>query len=170
MTETLKLLSEVFEAVLGFMPKLTVGIFVLVIFWLAGSIFLRISHTLSHKVNLPKDIRILIGQVTKAAFLLAGLLTALAFMGIKLSSLITALGLTGFALGVALKDVLANLLSGLVILLNRPFKIKDRIGILEFEGRVVDINLRYTVVETQEGPIFIPNQVIFANPLRVLND
>lgn len=170
MLEITKMLSGFMRSFASLFPKLLLAGLVFISFYGAGLIVMRVSHRLSHKVKLPKDIRVLIGQAIKAVFFLIGLTAALTIVGVKLSSILTALGIGGLALGLALKDVLTNLITGLIILINRPFKIKDRIKVLDFEGVVVDINLRYTMIEVGEGLIFIPNQVLFVNPLRVFKD
>src|SRR3546814_5515248 len=70
--------------------------------------------------------------------------------------LIAGLGLTGFALGLAVKDAVANLISGVLILLYRPFGYGSTIivsGIAGAEGRVVSIDLRYTTLETETSQV-----------------
>ena len=63
----------------------------------------------------------LLGQTTKIAMVVLGIATALGTMGINISALVAGLGLTGFALGFAFRDVLSNLLAGILLLLFRPF-------------------------------------------------
>ena len=76
-------------------------------------------------------------------------------MGINVSALVAGLGLTGFALGFALKDTISNLLSGVLILLYRPFKIGNTIKVSGYEGDVVSIDLRYTELNSEGNKILI---------------
>jgi hypothetical protein len=77
---------------------------------------------------------------------------------LNVTALVTGLGLTGFALGFALKDVLSNLLSGIMLLLYRPFQIGDEIRMGEYEGRIETIRMRDTLVRAPDGRlIVIPN-------------
>ena len=85
-----------------------------------------------------------------------------------MSALVAGLGLTGFALGFALKDTISNLISGVLILLYKPFKIGDRIKISGYEGIVVSIDLRYTELDAEGNKILIPNSKLFTNPIEVL--
>ena len=78
------------------------------------------------------------------------------------------LGLTGFALGFALKDTISNLLAGVLILLYRPFVIGDRLIASGYEGTVVSIDLRYTQLEGDGNRILIPNSKLFTDPITVL--
>ena len=51
-----------------------------------------------------------------------GVITALGTIGVDVTGLVAGFGLTGFAVGFAMKDALANLLAGVMILLYRPFR------------------------------------------------
>jgi small-conductance mechanosensitive channel len=85
------------------------------------------------------------------------------------SALVAGLGLTGFALGFALKDTISNLISGVLILLYKPFQIGNRIKISGYEGIVVSIDLRYTELDAESCKILIPNSNLFTNPIEVIN-
>ena len=129
-----------------------------------------------HIVRLPKlearapELTHLLARFVKLCLLLFGVVTALGTLGIEVSALVAGLGLTGFALGFALKDIISNVLSGVLIIFFRPFKQGDRISVfsnLAFEGAVVEINLRYTVLDAGEKTVFIPNSVLFTNVVTV---
>jgi len=79
-----------------------------------------------------------------------------------------ALGLTGFALGFGLKDILANVVSGVLILLYRPFGIDDRIIVAGLEGVVSEIDLRYTTLEQEEKTFLVPNSLLITNTITLL--
>ncbi|MBO8423735.1 MAG: mechanosensitive ion channel [Firmicutes bacterium] len=86
------------------------------------------------------------------------LICALATMGINTASIITVLGTCGVAIGLALKDSLSNLASGVLIIYNRPFKKGDYIETPDVAGKVNTINLFNTVLLTSDNKeIVIPN-------------
>ncbi len=86
------------------------------------------------------------------------LVCALATMGINTASIITVLGTCGVAIGLALKDSLGNLASGVLIIYNKPFKKGDYIETPEVSGKVSTINLFNTVLLTADNKeIVIPN-------------
>ena len=87
--------------------------------------------------------------------------------GIDVSALVAGLGLTGFALGFAFRDVLSNVLAGVLILMYRPFRRGDRIAVSGLEGTVTGIDLRYTILENDGKTILIPNSNLFTNPIVV---
>jgi small-conductance mechanosensitive channel len=99
--------------------------------------------------------------------LAVGLITSLGILGINITALVAGLGLTGFALGFALKDIISNLLAGILIILYSPFKVGDRIKVGNYEGEVVEINLRYTVLSEKGERILIPNSTMFTNIIAV---
>ena len=73
------------------------------------------------------------------------------------------LGLTGFALGFAFRDVLSNLLAGFLILLYRPFRRSDLIDVTGLEEAVAQIDLRHTILDASDNKILIPNR----NPIKI---
>lgn len=98
-----------------------------------------------------------------------GLVTALGTLGVDVSAIVAGLGLTGLALGIALKDIVSNAVSGIMLLMFRPFRHRDRIKVGDFEGTVHDIDLRYTHLKTDGRIIFVPNSLMFANAVSVLS-
>lgn len=86
------------------------------------------------------------------------LIAALATMGINTASIITVLGTCGVTIGLALKDSLGNLASGVMIAFNKPFKQGDYIQAAGEEGTVETINLfNTTLLTTDNKEIVIPN-------------
>ena len=72
-------------------------------------------------------------------------------------------------MGFALKDIISNLLSGVLILLYQPFKIGNTIKVSGYEGDVVSIDLRYTELNSEGNKILIPNSKLFTDPITVLH-
>ncbi len=96
------------------------------------------------------------------------IMTGVATMGVDITPIIAALGLGGFALGFALRDVISNVLAGLLIIIYRPFSLGDYISVAGSEGKVEETNLRYIVLDVGEGDReLVPNKMIFSNPVKV---
>ncbi|MDN5567909.1 MAG: mechanosensitive ion channel family protein [Paracoccus sp. (in: a-proteobacteria)] len=82
--------------------------------------------------------------------------------------LLSGLGIGSVAIGFAFKDILQNLLSGVLILLRQPFKVGDQIVVNGFEGTVEDIETRATFIKTYDGRrVIIPNAQIYTGTLTV---
>jgi small conductance mechanosensitive channel len=87
-------------------------------------------------------------------------------MGVNVSALVAGLGLTGFALGFAFRDVLSNFLSGVLLLLFRPFRVGNHISINDLEGEVVSIDLRYTVLTGRQDDSHSKFHVVYESNTR----
>jgi small conductance mechanosensitive channel len=79
---------------------------------------------------------------------------------------LTGVGILGLTLGFALQDVASNLMAGLLIELNHPFRVNDVIETNGFVGRVARITLRETKIAQLDGQVVIvPNKEIFSKPV-----
>jgi small-conductance mechanosensitive channel len=110
----------------------------------------------------------LLASIARISLLVLGVVTALGTLGVNITGIVAGLGLTGFALGFALKDSIANLLAGVLILLYRPFEVGDRIDVGGLAGIVVNVNLRYTELENPSERVLVPNSKMLVDPIRVL--
>lgn len=137
-------------------------------FWVAARITHAVVRRMTQRVPGNPDLLDLLGRVAKLALLTFGAITALGTVGIDISALVAGLGLTGFALGFAFRDILSNLLAGVLILLYQPFSRGDRIAVTGLEGVVVHIDLRYTNLQCEGKLVLIPNSNLFTNPITVL--
>lgn len=82
--------------------------------------------------------------------------------------LIAGLGIGSVAIGFAFKDILQNLLAGLLILLRQPFEVGDQIEVNGLEGTVEQIESRATLLKTYDGQrIVIPNSDIYTDAVTV---
>jgi small conductance mechanosensitive channel len=109
----------------------------------------------------------LLASIARVGLLILGLVTALGTLGVNILGIVAGLGLTGFALGFALKDSIANLLAGVLILLYRPFEVGDRIDIGGLAGRVTHVDLRYTELDSESERVLVPNAKMLTDPIRV---
>lgn len=92
-----------------------------------------------------------------AAFALLGV------FGVPLSALSTFMGLIGLGISFALRDTIANFISGLMIMINQPFKVGDQIALEGEEGTVRDIQIRATDIRTYDGrKLIIPNSKLYS--------
>jgi small conductance mechanosensitive channel len=86
----------------------------------------------------------------------------LGVFGFPLSSIGAAVGLIGLGLSFALKDMISNFISGLFIMINRPFKIGDQIEVGGEAGTVRDIKIRATEIKTYDGrQVIVPNSTLY---------
>ena len=87
-----------------------------------------------------------------------GIIIGLDNIGFDITAMIAGLGIGGLALALAAQDSVKNIFAGIMIFLDKPFRIKDRIQVDGFDGTVEEVGLRSTRLRTLEGRIVtIPN-------------
>ena len=144
---------------------ISVGV-VFAFFLLAGQIskwvFIRIG-----KSNNPSTFKIykLMGSTSNIVLIILGIVTALGTLGIDVSAIVASLGLTGFAIGFAFKDALSNYLAGIMVILYRPYDIGDNVNIIGCEGKITEIDLRYTTIENEGEIHMVPNSVCLSKTI-----
>jgi small conductance mechanosensitive channel len=169
MTELLAgVFRELVLQISHFMPKAAAGLMIFALFWVISILMLKAVRRLGRKTHLSSDILLLIGRTVSAVLIVLGAVTALGTAGVDVSALVAGLGLTGFALGFALRDALSNVLSGVLILIYHPFRRNDHISVAGFEGVVINTDLRYTTLQTEDKLILIPNATLFTNTIILL--
>lgn len=102
----------------------------------------------------------LLKVVRAIIYVVAGFIV-ITLLGINLNGLVAGLGISGVIVTLAAQDTAKNLFGGLVIFLDKPFKVGDWIEMSPFEGTVEDITFRSTRIRTFENSVVnIPNSVI----------
>ncbi|KZZ58432.1 mechanosensitive ion channel protein MscS [Oleiphilus sp. HI0125] len=106
-----------------------------------------------------------LGKLLRASIIITAVLVVLQTLGFSISGVLAFGGIGGIAVGFAAKDLLANFFGGLMIYLDRPFKVGEwiRSPDQEIEGTVEKIGWRLTTIRTfDKRPLYVPNQA-FAN-------
>lgn len=108
---------------------------------------------------------ILLGRIL---VILAGVIVLLSHFGVDVAIFAIIIGLSGLALSLAARDIIADFIAGLIILVSRPFRISDRIEIKQVGtwGDVTDIGLRTTSIRTLDNRmVIVPNSIISSNEI-----
>lgn len=102
--------------------------------------------------------RYVILRITGYAVWVIGIIVALNLLNIDLTALAVVAGGLGIGIGFGLQNVVSNFVSGLVLLLEQPIRIHDRITVENVEGNVADIHFRSTTIITNDNiAIIVPN-------------
>lgn len=89
------------------------------------------------------------------------LVTILPEFSINIAPLLAGLGLAGLALGMGVRDVIQDYISGFIILLEDQYRVGEEARIADIRGEIIDLNLRKTIIKDQEGTLhFISNRQI----------
>lgn len=135
----------------------------------------RLTHSQIDRGNDVTSAR-MVARILKLSIFLIIMLLFGEHFGIGLSGLLAFGGIGGIAIGVAGKDVLSNLFSGVMLYFDRPFSIGDWISSPDrnIEGTVVEIGWRLTKIKTFDNrPLYVPNAafstISVENPGRMTN-
>jgi small-conductance mechanosensitive channel len=143
------------------------AICILIGFWLAARVARHVLLGVGNKDVVRYDLYRVLSQAAGITLILFGALTALGTIGIDITALVAGLGLSGLALGLALKDTVSNFVSGVMLITFRPFVRGDHVAIGDVEGTVIKFDLRHTTIEREGSHYLIPNQNILATTIRI---
>lgn len=113
------------------------------------------------------SLKVVLSRVGRAVLLVAAVLVSLTIVGIDLTVLSVFGGALGVGLGFGLQKIASNYVSGFIILLDRSLSIGDMITVDKYNGKVTQINTRYTVVQGLDGAeSVIPNEMLVSSPVQ----
>jgi len=141
-----------------------------VVFLLIGILIARVVRkvviTAMNRTKADLSAKNIVGRLSYGGVLILTILTALAQIGVNVAALLAGLGIFGFALGFALQDVSKNFISGLLLLIQKPFSVGETVQVDQYTGKVKDIQLTWTELETLDGQVvIIPSALVFTNPI-----
>lgn len=148
---------------LDFLPLVLVALVILLVFWWASQWLAR-GHWLQRRFGSNPFLQDLAGQMIRVGVMGVGVLIALDIMDATtlVGSLLGAAGVVGLAIGFALRDTVENYVASLLLSLRQPFDRDDLVCIDGFEGRVLRLTSRATLLMTLDGNhTRIPNAKVF---------
>src|SRR5713101_4740385 len=149
-----------FGALHGSVATLFGGILIFAAAWLLSHTLSRLlQHRISKRAYLDPGLRYTLGSLTQYLIVPMGVLFALSLgVGLDLTSIAVLLTALSVGIGFGLQYIAADIASGFILLFERPVRVGDRITIGTDEGDVQSINLRTTVVATNDRiSIIVPN-------------
>jgi small-conductance mechanosensitive channel len=133
-------------------------VFLTLLIFVTAKLKKYIVNTLLAKSGIDIGIRESFGAIFRYIIIVIGFIIVFQTAGVDLSSLTILFGALGIGVGFGLQNVTSNFVSGLIILFERPIKIRDRIEVAGIHGDVVDISLRATTIVTNDNiSVIVPN-------------
>ncbi len=137
-------------------------IYFIILAWLLFFITARLRKWMIYKVlsksKVELGVRLAVGTIIRYAVLIFGLVIVIQTVGINLSTITILAGALGVGIGFGLQNVTNNLVSGIIILFERPIKVGDRIQVGEVFGDVMSISMRSTMIVSNDNiSIIVPN-------------
>lgn len=160
--------KEWFDSLLGdinIMHRLVLILFILLILYLILFIFKKFLNRAETR-GLDSSARPLVYSLFSYFIYVVGVLLILHVLGVNTTGLVAMVGAASLAIGLAVKDTLSNIASGLLLLFLRPFNASDYIECGDVKGKIIGIGLFNTTFETLDG-LFIsaPNSCLWGAPI-----
>ncbi len=167
LSTTTRALSDLGRGFLNLLPGTLMGLVVFSLFFFLSGFAKRAILRATHNSGYGQAV----SRLARLGVLLGGLLVsmAIAFPTVNGSSILSALGVSGVAIGFAFRDILQNYFAGILLLWREPFRVGDQIVTSNgFEGTVEGIEMRATFIRTYDGRrVVIPNSSLFIDSVTV---
>jgi small-conductance mechanosensitive channel len=163
-------INGMLTGIVGRLPQIIAGLLIAFIFYLIARGIKAAFLATTTRAKLDGRLRILFSRLIMISTVVLGIFTALTVIvpTFGFGDLIAGLGFTTFVVGFATKDILNNLLSGVLILWQQPFKIGDQIFIDKINGKVEYIGVRATSLRQDNGElVLIPNGDMYSRTLVI---
>lgn len=146
------------------LPRLVGAVLILAIGWWLSNQLVRLMYRGMMRSKADAGIVTFLCSLSKAGLKIIVCVTAAAQLGMNVNSIIATLGAAGVAVGLALKDNMANIASGAQIIFTKPFRAGDYLALQDVEGTVERIEIMFTALRTFDNKeIVIPNSTITAS-------
>ncbi len=133
--------------------------------WLARRLTTGLERLLG-RARVDATLVAFLRNIGYATMLVLVIMTALSAIGVNTSAMFAVLGAAGLAVGLALKDSLSNIASGVMLIVLRPFRVGDHVIVAGQEGLVSEVRVFQTRLEAfDQRVIVLPNSEITAAPI-----
>ncbi|OLV17654.1 mechanosensitive ion channel family protein [Deinococcus marmoris] len=131
----------------------------LLLLYVGWNLLDHLLHRQTLRWGLDASLELLMKNVVRVVWAMSGIYLIFEQFNVNLLPILGGLGVLGLAVGFAAQDILANLISGVTLLLDRPFRIGDWIRVKDQEGQVSGLTLRTTRIRTRDNEfVSIPNK------------
>lgn len=146
--------------------RLSLALLVLLIGLWASRLAVRLLTRVLTRMNVDPMLREFLRNLASGAMVVVVVVGALDQAGVPMTSILAALGAAGLAVALALRDSLSNLAAGVMLLLLKPFRAGDLIGIGGQTGKVESLRLMHTVLLTPDNcELILPNTRVANEPI-----
>lgn len=133
-------------------------LFIWLIFVLSRASRRVLARWLAKSSGMAPHTQYTLTRITQYLIVLVGGIIAFQFVGIDFSGLAVIFGLLSVGIGFGLQNLASNFISGLILLIEQPIKVGDRVTVGDIEGDVEEINIRSTTVRSLNSiSIIVPN-------------
>ncbi|QYG94059.1 mechanosensitive ion channel family protein [Iamia sp. SCSIO 61187] len=162
-------LRDLGETVVTALPRVAIALVVLALLVGSGRLLRPVVQRRLGRRRTPSFARVMSRLAAAALSVVGGLLAVtIVFPSVQPVDLLSGAGIVSVAAGFAFKDILQNLLAGVLLLFRQPFRGGDQIQVGEVAGTVEEITVRETVIRTFDGRrVLIPNATVYTDVIEV---
>ena len=163
-------LRDLLGSAIKIIPGLIAALIIIMLTRYAAELTVKAADRIGERITESKSLQSLLRKTANITAWILGIILAclVAFPGFNFGDVIATLGLGSVAVGFAFQDIFKNFLSGILLLIQRPFRIDDQIVIGDYEGTVEQIDIRVTKLRTYGGErVLMPNSEVFTSAVRV---
>ena len=167
--EMINRLSSWVDALIVNLPNIILALIVFTVIIILSKYVTKLTWKLLENSRLQKSMKNVIAKLLSVMVILTGLFLILGILDLSktLNTILAGAGVAGLAVGLALQGALANTYSGIVLSYIKHIKFGDWIESNNYEGEVVDIDLRaVTIKQSDNNLVYIPNKLVLENPIR----
>ena len=159
--------SAIMTKLFAYVPNLIAVIILACIFWIILKLTKRMLSTAMRRIKVPEEASDIVVRFSGYFVGIVAMLTIASQLGIKITSLIAGLGIAGLAISFAAQDTVGNVISGITLLIDRPFKKGDWISFGDLHALVTEVKLRTTVLTSFDNEtIVVPNKILAQERIR----
>lgn len=160
--------QSLYTLLTSFVPKLVGVLILIIVAWIVAKWLGRnVARSVGKRID--PTIANFFGSLAKYAVLVMALLGCLSIFGVGTTSFAAVIGAAGLAIGLALQGTLGNFSSGVMLLAFRPFSVGDVVSTGGVTGKVIEIGLFSTEIDTFDNRRFIvPNGSIYGSTIENL--
>lgn len=141
-------------------------VLILGVAWLVSWVARRQIEPILTRRSFGRNGALLVGRLVSIAAFASACLAILGSLGASWTGLLAVLSAFTVAVGLSLQDVMKNFFAGIILLVERPFQIGDRVRVKEVEGEVQGIDIRTTLIRNKEGAlVLVPNSLMYTEIL-----
>ncbi|MCB1504917.1 MAG: mechanosensitive ion channel [Hyphomicrobiaceae bacterium] len=134
--------------------------------WAASTLSNFVERRLRSTLDVSATAHVLISKAVKTAAIVLAVVSALSLVGIDLTAMAVFSGALGLGIGIGLQKLASNLMSGVIILLDRSIKPGDVITVGDTFGAISSLNARYVNVVARNGVSYlVPNETFITEPV-----
>ena len=161
LTNWQKLLEEGREALVNYAPRVGGAVVTLIIGWLVAKMIRGVTGRVMRKAKVEPTLATFALNILYSVLMVFVVISALGTLGVRTDSFVAIIGAAGLAIGFALQGSLSNFAAGVMLVIFKPFKQGDLVEAGGVMGKVREIQIFSTIIDTQDNrKVIVPNSQI----------